>query len=239
MTESEWLTCTTRPSLLAEYVVERVPARKQTLLSVACCYLIWDHIPERALQDVVRAMGRFADGENDSESDRNDLIRAADIYGLSVRLDRESVSYAALHAIRGLLQTDQVYGAGHCIQWILECVSRSTLAGVKRSQLKGYRHQICDLFREVIGNPFRPWKSVADFLGGGVVQPDGQTVHLSDTVTQLARGIHTDQAFDRLPILADALEESGFTDAALLDHCRNESRHVRGCWALDVALGRV
>ena len=116
--------------------------------------------------------------------------------------------------------------------------SRAAPDGKKQIALNQIRRQICDLFREVIGNPFRPWRAVPDFLGGGVVQPDGKTVRLTYTARRLAEGIRADQGFDRLPILADALEEAGVTDAELLAHCRRDGGHVRGCWALDVVLGK-
>ena len=101
------------------------------------------------------------------------------------------------------------------------------------------RSRVCDLFREIVGNPFRPWKVVPEFLGGGVIRPDGRTDRLSRTVLDLAESIHAGQAFDRLPILADALEESGVTDPDILAHCRTGTGHVRGCWALDVVRGKV
>jgi hypothetical protein len=49
-----------------------------------------------------------------------------------------------------------------------------------------------------------------------------------------AQAIHDEQAFDRLPILADALEESGCNDAAMLAHCREPVQHTRYCWLIDV-----
>ena len=42
----------------------------------------------------------------------------------------------------------------------------------------------------------------------------------------------------RLPILADALEDAGCTDQAILDHCRGAGPHVRGCWVVDLILGK-
>ncbi|OWK46984.1 hypothetical protein FRUB_00683 [Fimbriiglobus ruber] len=60
----------------------------------------------------------------------------------------------------------------------------------------------------------------------------------SSTVLTLASGIYTDRAFDRLPILADALEEAGCDDPDLLNHCRSEGPHARGCWAVDLLLGK-
>ena len=46
------------------------------------------------------------------------------------------------------------------------------------------------------------------------------------------------RAFERLPILADALEEAGCTDAAILGHLRGPGPHVRGCWVIDLLLGK-
>jgi hypothetical protein len=41
-----------------------------------------------------------------------------------------------------------------------------------------------------------------------------------------------------LAILGDALEDAGCTDRAILDHCRGPGPHVRGCWVVDLILGR-
>jgi hypothetical protein len=57
-------------------------------------------------------------------------------------------------------------------------------------------------------------------------------------VGKLAQAIYDEQAFDRLPILADALEEAGCTDADILNHCRSGGEHVRGCWVVDLVLGK-
>ena len=58
------------------------------------------------------------------------------------------------------------------------------------------------------------------------------------TVAKLAHAIYHEAAFDRLPILADALEEAGCHDSALLSHLRGDGPHVRGCWAIDFLLGK-
>jgi hypothetical protein len=83
------------------------------------------------------------------------------------------------------------------------------------------------LFREIFGNPFRPVSLPPSWLAWN----DG-------TIPKLARALYDERAFDRLPILADALEETGCTDAAILGHCRGPGPHVRGCWALDLLLGK-
>jgi hypothetical protein len=82
-----------------------------------------------------------------------------------------------------------------------------------------------DLFREVFANPFR---SVA-------FDPAWRT---SD-VMLLSRGIYDEKAFDRMPILADALQDAGCASDELLNHLRDpHAAHVRGCWALDLVLGK-
>jgi len=58
------------------------------------------------------------------------------------------------------------------------------------------------------------------------------------TVPAIARHVYDDRAFHDLPILADALEDAGCTDAAFLDHCRQPGEHVRGCWVVDLMLGK-
>ena len=83
------------------------------------------------------------------------------------------------------------------------------------------------LLSEVFGNPFRPPSLPPHLLAWN----DG-------TVPRLARAIYDERAFDRLPILADALEDAGCTNADLLSHLRGPGPHVRGCWALDLLLGK-
>ncbi len=60
----------------------------------------------------------------------------------------------------------------------------------------------------------------------------------SETVVALASGIYAERAFDRLPILADALEEAGCNHPDVLAHCRGSGPHARGCWVVDLVLNR-
>ena len=80
------------------------------------------------------------------------------------------------------------------------------------------------LVRELFGNPFRPV----------TVDPSW----LTSDVRLLASGIYQDGAFDRMPILADALQDAGCTNDDILNHCRQPGAHVRGCWAIDLLLGK-
>lgn len=57
-------------------------------------------------------------------------------------------------------------------------------------------------------------------------------------VLKMAQSIYADQSFADLPILADALEEAGCDNAVILNHCRQPAEHTRGCWVLDLLLGK-
>lgn len=82
------------------------------------------------------------------------------------------------------------------------------------------------LLRETLGNPFRP----------PVVEPSW-LVRNDGAAASVARAIRRERRFSDLPILADALEEAGCVDQAILGHCRQTGGHVRGCWVLRWLLG--
>jgi hypothetical protein len=88
-----------------------------------------------------------------------------------------------------------------------------------------FREQ-CRLLIDLLGDRFQPSKAVGPWLE-----------HDGGTALNLARTVYEDRAFDRLPVLADALEEAGCDDPALLEHLRGPGPHVRGCWVLDRLLG--
>jgi hypothetical protein len=81
-----------------------------------------------------------------------------------------------------------------------------------------------EIVRDVTGNPFRPLNADASWLTSDVVA--------------LARAIYEERAFDRMPILADALQDAGCEDEQVLNHCRSGGVHVRGCWVVDLVLGK-
>ena len=81
-----------------------------------------------------------------------------------------------------------------------------------------------DSLRCIFGNPFRPV----------TLDP----AWLTATVKQLAEAIYEERAFDRMPILGDALEESGCSNGDILSHCRQPGQHCRGCWVVDLLLGK-
>jgi hypothetical protein len=84
------------------------------------------------------------------------------------------------------------------------------------------------LLRFLLGNPFRPVAPLAPAV----------PAWNNGTVPNLAAAIYEERAFDRLPVLADALEDAGCTGAKVLGHCRSGREHVRGYWAVDLVLGK-
>jgi hypothetical protein len=84
------------------------------------------------------------------------------------------------------------------------------------------------LLRDIFGNPFRPSAEL----------PPTVLNWNEKTVPRIADGIYNERAFGRLPILADALIDAGCEDEALIAHCRQPVAHVRGCWAIDLILGK-
>jgi hypothetical protein len=83
---------------------------------------------------------------------------------------------------------------------------------------------LCSTLRDIFGNPFRPV----------VYDPEWRT----PTVLALARQMYDSREFSAMPILADALQDAGCDHAEILDHCRGPGPHVRGCWVVDLILGK-
>jgi hypothetical protein len=83
------------------------------------------------------------------------------------------------------------------------------------------------LLRDIIGSPLRPVALDSPWLAWN----DG-------AIRKVAQAIYDGRAFDHLPLLADALEDGGCTDASILSHCRKPGLHVRGCWVVDLLLGK-
>jgi hypothetical protein len=60
----------------------------------------------------------------------------------------------------------------------------------------------------------------------------------TDTAIALARGVYDSRDFSAMPILADALQDAGCDNEHILNHCRSGGGHVRGCWVVDLVLGK-
>jgi hypothetical protein len=84
--------------------------------------------------------------------------------------------------------------------------------------------RMAEACRDVFGNPFRPVR----------FSPEWRT----ETAVGLAWQMYRSRKFSAMPILADALQDAGCDSADILDHCRSPGPHVRGCWVVDLVLGK-
>jgi hypothetical protein len=219
MTEAEWTTSNDSYRALKPCrKIIRYHPRKGRLFAVACCYRIWNRLTDERSRKAVETAALHAEG-------------LATDHQLQAAEARASVAHADAYRLRGK--------AGACPEWAAQfaasldawfAATRASnfayvAAGDPVSEPGPEKKVQADLARCIFGPlPFRP------------VAPD--PVWLAANVKQLAQGIYADRAFDRLPLLADALEEAGCTDADILAHCRGPSPHVRGCWVVDLILGK-
>ncbi len=245
MTEAEWLACHNHDQMLHCLVDRDGPRwpRKFRLFACACCRRLWHLLPEEC-RARVEAAEAFADGCITP----GELSRAAGVQ-VAFWIDLEWLWRSALlEATRRTASQDSYrpafFGAftaavvarecavvvaqhrpekvnTHRDRWAnLLALRWSCAASVERE------HQLA-LLLDIVGNPFRCRPVATAWLSWREA-----------TVPTIARAIYEVRRFEELPVLADALEEAGCTDSGLLAHLRGPGPHTRGCWALDLLLGK-
>jgi hypothetical protein len=226
--ENQWLNCAD-PQALLSHLGSALEGRKARLFACACCRLVWPLLTETRWRSAVEISERFAEGLAGSRelarawrqgwaAGSPDSAGSAALYAASTAPAPATVAYLVQRAV--WWSAMRQLGSGEP-PWSPE----QRLAGTQARQV--VERQQCDLLREIAGNPFH--RSV--FRPAWLDVNDG-------AVRQLARLIARDRDFHHLPVLADALEEAGCTDAVLLDHLRQPSGHVLGCWVLDLVRGQ-
>ena len=208
MTEHEWRACTT-PVAMLEYLRGRATERKLRLFACAC---------ER---EYLRNRPDLGDGG---------IVRR--LTAVTERYVDGAATYAEWDAVRSCVHgmfhaTDPNFHAAHASEgaegaagWYDQPPDGSPNYPQRFDQL---RYQ-AGVLRDLVGNPFAP----------PALDPAWRT----EAVVGLARGVYEDRAFDRLPVLADALEDAGCDDGDVLAHCRGPGPHARGCWVVDLILGK-
>jgi hypothetical protein len=245
MTEAEWWGAT-EPDKPLDWLFfdARAADRKLRLFSVACCE------PVRPMVEVAPYL-KYLDA---AEAHADGLLGAAE-RRRHLRLNRPrrwrsgelantrsnavfNAQLACLDTLSGAV-TDRdrrnYTDAGAAYQYALPypvCVSdRVTVARTLSEP---------DFVAARIGEHLRQVRLLHDIFGPlpfreMTVDPRWLT---ADVVT-LTNGIYDEKAFDRMPILADALQDAGCDNDEVLNHCRAEMwEHVRGCWVVDLLLGR-
>jgi hypothetical protein len=221
--EAKWLTCED-PGLMLTFLHDKGSERKVRLLACASCRAMWSLIKARDSRTAIDVAERFAD-------------RLAHEGGLSR-------AYAGARSVARKTSSNALRTGDlnlHAALWhAAETCARNARWVPRRYVLgEGRSTPICGLeagkqvvlIREIYGNPFHPVVLDSACLTTIVVA-------LAEAAYQqrsLPDG-HIDLA--RIAVLSDALEDAGCTDRSILDHLRGPGPHVRGCFAVDLVLGK-
>jgi hypothetical protein len=239
MNEVEWLTATDPTPMLkfltpkAKFLAGKASDRRLRLCLVAAVRTSWDQIDLPNHVQLVNTAEQFADGKATEDDlgvvrtqlyqDHNRTRRSEEARCGSPRLDADAHQrLRRLDALQPLvLPPKKIEGLRNLIFW-------SPLKGIAGGRL-------VTLFHDVFGNPFRPSPPL----------PSAVLAWNDATVRRLAEAIYEERkmpeaTFDpaRLGILADALLDAGCVNEDLIQHLRGLGPHVRGCWALDLVLGK-
>ena len=214
MTEAEWLACDDPGKMLA-FVYGLASGRKLRLFSVACCRGADTSFESYSIE--LEAVERFADG----------LLTATEC----------DEALADIHPMVAIfISADRLLEAATSAEdWKSACdgASRAGIAAQSQNRLlwSYTAPRYSASIRELFGNPFRPVP----------IDPAWRT----STALSLAQAAYDERQLpagtldpDRLAVLADALMDAGCDSEDLLGHLRSPGPHVRGCWALDLILGK-
>jgi hypothetical protein len=247
MTEEEWK-AGPYPLMLLNHIrlKRRIPPTQRKFRLLACS-LLWriQHLlpDERSIQ-AVRTAESFADGQA-TVKDMTKASRDANSSLSTIRMEpgRAGLIPAAMaaheltyvpkpssHSSRLLFGNRIPNDLRRCGKMASTILHYARMAEMLVSMNNGGKSREdpgpyqCELIRDIFGNPFRPVTLDPSWL--------------TSTVLALANGIYAERAFDRMPILADALQDAGCGNEDILNHCRQPGEHVRGCWVVDLLTGR-
>jgi hypothetical protein len=236
MTEANWLTATDPYDMLLSFPAEWA-RRKLWLYGCACVRRAWDLIRDPRTRACVEAAEAVVDGHAGEHriGEAWQVFEAAENAG-PLADDRGMDSH---EVIRNLLVFVDPAAALSIASEIAEGVGAAAAWSIPAGPAGGWsedRRRAFDaakwaeraaqaaLLRDVFGNPYRP--------------PTFDPQWRSNDAAALAVAIYQDRAFDRLPLLSDALMDAGCDSADILAHCRDNGPHVRGCWVVDLVLGK-
>jgi len=222
MTEEEWRTSSDPTQMLAYLdqsglLQPNLPNwRKVRLFSCGCCRSIWHLLLDERLCKAIAIAEAHADAPA-REGRGRPLERARR------RIERIASSQGVTFVIAAVREA-------LCLPWYTwrgpaALAARTASAAARASGEPETEARLqAELVRCVFGNPFRPI----------LFDPAWRT----PAATALARTAYEENCWEEVPLLADALEEAGCSEAAILSHCRGPGPHARGCWAVDLILDR-
>lgn len=228
MTEAKWLACED-PEQMLQNLQSRLPERKAHLLNAASSRQIWSFLTPTC-QRAVEVAERHADGLTTDDEYRTCWSAVDTESRMVAQPTPTALDYAVCSVLLSIPPTipslastlSTAASAAGC------SAAENAADGIYDRTVDAERMRIgsiqADLLRCIFGNPFRP-VAFAD-------------TWRSETAVALSSAIYAERAFDRLSILADALEEAGCDHPDILSHCRGAGPHARGCWVVDLILGK-
>jgi hypothetical protein len=239
MTEAEWL-ASTHPTPMLDLLEGKVSDRKLMLFSVACFRRIWHLLTDERSRRLVDVTERLVDGWASTEEACNAYNAFYDAYQADLVQDgagghtHEAVECVAHTGVGAavLVASKTAEAVGYRAALSIPLATPTTWSTAEGnawvSAEKAERTAQAALVRDIFDLvPFRTFA-----LGRSCLSWD------DGAVLQQAHAIYMARTFEWLSQLADALEKAGCTDAAILAHCRQPTQHVRGCWVLDLLLGK-
>jgi hypothetical protein len=225
MTEAEWLACGNPREMLESFLrgpvfipklgrftSVRVSCRKLRLFAAACYRRIWHLLTQEYSRKAVEVAEQLAEGR----------AGHGEVFPLLVATSRDNTFQARLGESAILADAFTAACSGSSETVVAAAMNdRQAMWTVRDIEWTAQAALLQDIFGPL---PFRPVRSDLAWL-----TPD---------VVTLAGHIYHDRAFDRMPELADALEDIGCDNADLLSHLRGPGPHVRGCWVVDLLLGK-
>jgi hypothetical protein len=218
MTEAEWLAASD-PTPLTHFLARNLSDRKLRLFYCACSRRIWHLVGQEGYRKIVELSELMADGHVVWEE-----LQAAEFAAYSQH-GSQGLNPALWAASLCGISNDMLHPCDYENISFRHAAWAAAQASKKPEEtLVLERVSQCALLRDIFGNPFRPIALNPSWL--------------TSTVLPLANGIYEEKAFDRMPILADALQDAGCDNEDILHHCRQPGEHVRGCWVVDLLTGR-
>ena len=215
MTEAEWVECSD-PIPMLQFLHEKGSDRKLRLFNCVSCRRIWHLLNDERTRRAVETAERFAD-----------QLATCDELAEAANAGDDAAQKAYLDIRRCAPDADAAYAAAasayNDADANVEYVQMATAhaGGV-------YQITYASLLRDLLG----------PLLFRQITTSPGLLSWNDSTIPKIAQAIYDERAFDRLPILADALEDAGCDNADILNHCREPGEHVRGCWVVDLLLGK-
>jgi hypothetical protein len=233
MTEVEWLGCADPEEMLG-FLQGRVSERKLRLFACACCRRILHLYPDDRCRPSLEIIERYADGTASQEvlaelvgQVWNGYLIVTEACSLVRNATSRCVEKAAHETVLRAAAALATEIAGPCSFATPDLVHHVAWRNAHREGWRSACRELCQLLREVAGNPFRRPRWTAFWLAAN-----------DSLVPKLARTMYDEGAFDQVPILGDALEDAGCDDVEILSHCHEPGEHVRGCWVVDQVLGK-